>query len=454
MDGVEFLELFQGIATLADEEPDILIGRIVLILVGISLIYLGRKGVLEALLMIPMGLGMAAVNAAVMFVPTDNPLCPPQDVIAESIDTGVIVQGQERLCHATLFINPLRSESPGPRLPGEEYNLEVAEREIQSAQDFLRVLQVDWLQPVYSFTFSNGLIACLVFMGIGVLLDVGFVMARPFMSMFIALCAELGTFVVFPLAIAMGLPINDAAATATIGGADGPMILFAALILSDELFVPITVVAYLYLGLTYGGYPFLIRALVPRRMRMVEMVPEKRREITSGEKLVFAVIATILLCLLFPVAAPLFFSLFIGVIVRESGLVHFQETLSGPVLYGATFFLGLLLGVLCEAGTILRPEVLTLLILGIIALTFSGIGGLLGGFFLYYWTGGKFNPVIGIAGVSCVPTTAKVAQKTVSEVNPNSIILPYALGCSISGVITSAIIAGIFISVVRAQLGG
>ena len=455
MDGINFLQLFQGVATLAAEEPNILIGRVVLIFVGIALIYFGRKGVLEALLMIPMGLGMAAVNAAVMFVPSDNPLCPPQDVIIESSGGAMVPAADiDRECHATLFINSLRSESPTGLDQDAEFDLEAAERSIQSTQDFLRVLQVDWLQPVYSFTFSNGLIACLVFMGIGVLLDVGFVMARPFTSMFIALCAELGTFVVFPLAIAMGLPLNDAAATATIGGADGPMILFASLILSDDLFVPITVVAYLYLGLTYGGYPFLIRAIVPRHMRGVQMKAKVTREITSGEKMVFAVSATIILCLLFPVAAPLFFSLFIGVIVREAGLVHFQETLSGPVLYGATFFLGLLLGVLCEASTILRPEVLILLVLGIIALTFSGIGGLIGGFILYYWTKGNFNPVIGIAGVSCVPTTAKVAQKTVSEVNPGSIVLPYALGCSISGVITSAIIAGIFITVVRAQLGG
>ena len=333
-----------------------------------------------------------------------------------------------------------------------DFDLDFAEENIAATQTFLRTLQLDWLQPVYSFTFSNGLIACLVFMGIGVLLDVGFVMARPFTSMFIALFAELGTFVAFPLAIAFGLELNDAAAAATIGGADGPMILFASLILSHDLFVPITVVAYLYLGLTYGGYPFLIRLLVPRRIRGIAMPIEQKRDITPSEKMVFCVIACIVLCLLFPVAAPLFFSLFIGVIVREAGLVHFQETLSGPVLYGATFFLGLLLGVLCEASTILNENVLILLVIGIIALTFSGLGGLIGGYVLYFATRGRFNPVIGIAGVSCVPTTAKVAQKTVSEVNPGSIVLPYALGASISGVITSAIVAGIFITVIGPDL--
>ena len=411
MDNFNPLDIFQGIATLAAAEPKIMIMRIFLIALGMLLIYLGKKGVLEALLMIPMGLGMAAINAAVLFF--IDPV------------TGERVPG-------TLFINPLAGDIDDP---------------LESMTELMTTLQIDWLQPVYTFTFSNGLIACLVFMGIGVLLDVGFVMARPFRSMFIALCAELGTVVVFPLAVWWGLPIRDAAATATIGGADGPMILFASLILSEDLFVPITVVAYLYLGLTYGGYPFLIRLMVPRHIRGLRMPIEKTREVTAGQKMVFCVIATVLLCLLFPVAAPLIVSLFVGVIVREAGLVKFAELFAGPVLYGATFFLGLLLGVLCEASTILNPQVLILLVLGIVALTISGIGGLLGGYVLYFASGKKYNPVIGIAGVSCVPTCAKVAQKTVSEVTPDAIVLPHALGASISGVITSAIFAAIFISV-------
>ncbi|MGC1953655.1 MAG: sodium ion-translocating decarboxylase subunit beta, partial [Gammaproteobacteria bacterium] len=274
-----------------------------------------------------------------------------------------------------------------------------------------------------------------------------------FQSMFIALCAELGTVVVFPLAQALGLSLNNAAAVATIGGADGPMILFASLILSPELFVPITVVAYLYLGLTYGGYPYLIKLMVPKHIIGLKMPPEKLPEITSGEKVVFAVIACTVLSLLFPVAAPLFLSLFLGVIIRESDLGHYAETFGGPVLYSATFFLGLLLGVLVEANTILDQRVLLLLVLGIVALTFSGIGGLLGGYILYFATGKKYNPVIGIAGVSCVPTTAKVAQKLVSSETPDAIILPQALGANISGVITSAILASILIAVVGQMQG-
>ncbi len=393
------LDLFQGIATLVASEPAIVVARIGLMLLGMLLIYLGKKGVLEPLLMIPMGLGMSAVNAGVLFLPNGEP--------------------------GTLFVNPLVSD-PAP---------------------LLEVLQIDFLQPVYVFTFSNGLIACLVFMGIGVLLDVGYVLARPFESMFLALCAELGTVATFPIAVAAGLTPNDAASIAMVGGADGPMVLFTSLMLSKDLFVPITVVAYLYLGLTYGGYPYLIKLLIPKDLRAIKLEqPASSINISSGEKLAFAVVACTLLCLLFPVAAPLFFSLFLGVAIRESGLTRLIDLLSETILYGATFFLGLLLGVLCEASTILNPDIWLLLLLGILALLLSGIGGIAGGYALYYLKGRRYNPTIGIAGVSCVPTTAKVAQKSVAEANPGAIILAEALGANISGVITTAILAGVYVT--------
>jgi Na+-transporting methylmalonyl-CoA/oxaloacetate decarboxylase beta subunit len=398
----KILDLFQGIATLAASEPKIMYARIFLILLGFVLIYLGKKGVLEALLMIPMGLGMAAVNAGVLF-----------------FEGGRM---------GTLFLDPLESETTA----------------------LVNILQINWLQPIYTFTFSNGLIACLVFLGIGTLLDVGFVMQRPFRSMFLAICAEAGTLVTFPLGVWLGLPANQAAATSTIGGADGPMVLFASLILAPEIFVPITVVGYLYLGLTYGGYPYIIKAMVPRSIRGMSMPIEKVRAISSDEKLVFAVVTCVALCLLFPVAAPLFLAVFLGVVIRESGLTHFYDLFSNTVLYGATFFLGLLLGVLCEANTILNPTVLILLILGITALTFSAIGGLLGGYVLYFLSGRKYNPTIGIAAVSCVPTTAKVAQKEVSAVNPEEIILPHALGANVCGVITTAVFAAVLVTLLRA----
>ncbi len=397
---MNFLSLFQGIATLFAQEPKIAVARIVLIVLGVALIYLGKKGTLEPLIMIPMGFGMSAVNAGVLFL--------------------------DATTMGTIFMDPLVSEP----------------------DELMNIMQIDWLQPIYTMTFSNGLIACLVFMGIGVISDVGNVLRYPFTSMLIAMCAELGTIVTFPIAVAMGLSYGEAAAVSIIGGADGPMVLYTSLILAKDLFVPITIVAYLYLSLTYGGYPYLIRLLVPKELRGIVVKTTKQSNISADAKIAFDVIACIILCLLFPVAAPLFLSFFLGNAIKESGILKFSKLLEDVFLYAATFFLGLMLGVLCEASTILDPRILILLVLGMLALLLSGIGGIIGGYLVYLINGKKFNPVVGIAGVSCVPTTAKVAQKEVYKINKFSFILQYAMGANICGVITSAILTGIYVTLI------
>ncbi len=403
MEKIDIYQLFQGVGTLLESDTTLMLTRIGFVILGMLLVFLGKKGVLEPLLMIPMGFGMAAINAGVLFMPDGT-------------------QGN-------LFVDPL----------------------VTDPNQLIDILQIDFLQPLYTLTFSNGLIACFVFMGIGVLLDIGYVLQRPFLSILLALCAELGTFATIPIAHAMGLTLRESASIAMVGGADGPMVLFTSLSLAKHLFVPITVVAYLYLGLTYGGYPYLIKLMVPKRLRAIKIQYKKNempKVIPSSQKLALAVVLCTLLCFLFPVAAPLFFSLFLGVAIRESGLKPVIDFISGPLLYGSTFFLGIMLGVLCEAHLILNPKILLLLVLGIISLFLSGVGGILGGYVMYFIKKGNFNPVIGIAGVSCVPSTAKVAQKAVSEANPFSVILPEAIGANISGVITTAIITGIYITII------
>ena len=187
----------------------------------------------------------------------------------------------------------------------------------------------------------------------------------------------------------------------------------------------------------------------PAVLRAIKMTSKKApKNYDAKVKLAFSAVLCAVLCFLFPVASPLFFSLFLGVAVRESGMKHIYDFVSGPLLYGSTFMLGVLLGVLCDAHLLLDPKILKLLVLGIVALLLSGIGGIMGGYIMYFIKKGNYNPVIGIAAVSCVPTTAKVAQKLVSKDNPDSFILGDALGANISGVITSAIITGIYITII------
>ncbi len=396
--GFSIWDFFQGLYTFTLTEPKVAAVRFVLILAGFLFVYLGYRRILEPFLMIPMGIGMLAVNSGVLILET----------------------GQA----GNLFVNPLVSDP----------------------HQLISILQVDFLQPIYNFTFSNGLIACLVFMGIGAITDLDYLLARPMMSMMLAVAAELGTILVLPIGVACGLHINEAASIALVGGADGPMVLYGSLKMAKELFVPITVVAYLYLSLCYAGYPYLIKLLIPKKLRGVQMDPLAIPEVSARKKFAFAVIALAVLSILFPVAAPLFASFFLGVAVKEAGLTRFVEFLSGPLLYGSTLFLGLVLGTLMSAETILDSKVLLLLGLGMLALLLSGVGGLIGGLIYYRLSKRKVNPLLGIAGVSCVPSTAKVAQKCAAESNVFAFILPYAMGPCVAGVITTAIITGIYVS--------
>jgi sodium ion-translocating decarboxylase beta subunit len=398
------LELFQGIYTLFQSEPEVAFGRIFLVALGLLFVYLSYKKVLEALIMLPLGIGMIAVNGGLMVMEAGN--------------------------IGNLFLNPMAG----------------------NVEELMYYLQIDFLQPIYTYTFSNGLIACLVFMGIGAITDIDILLAKPGMSLFLAFFAELGTIATLPIAMAMGLQPNEAASIALVGGADGPMVLYGSLMMAKNLFVPITVVAYVYLGVCYAGFPYLAK-IVPKRLRAIEMNPRKIPQVSAGAKFAFCIVTFTVLSILFPVAAPLFASFFVGLAVKEAGITRYVELISGPILYGSTFFLGFTLGALLGVDIILDPKVLLLLVLGIIALTLSGLGGLIGGLIFRKMTKEPFNPLVGLAAVSCVPTTAKVAQKCAFDANKKCMILPYAMGPNVAGVITTAIITGVYISGLK-FLGG
>lgn len=396
------IRLFSGVGSLFIEDPVVAVARIVLIMIGAFLAYVGFKRKLDPLIMVPMGLGMIAINAGVLF-----------------LDAHTL---------GNIIIDPM----------------------VSGAEQTISSMQVNFLQPIYTLTFSNGLIGCLIYLGIGTMSDVSFLLARPWASIIVALFAELGTFVALVVGTeAFGLPVNEAAAIATIGGADGPIVMFSSLIMAPNLFVPIAVIAYLYLTLAYAGFPYLVRLTVPKKYRGLDTEMDYP-QVSKKAKFIFIISMCILLCLLLPAAAPLLVSFFIGMAIKEAEILPYQKMLESTITYGATFFMSLLLGTLCSAQTLLDPIVGIILILGIGALIVSGIGAIAGGWFIYFISRKKrlYNPVVAIAGVSCMPTCAKIAQKEISAENPYSVVLPLAIGTTISGIIVSAIAAGIFMSTI------
>lgn len=394
------MNLFPGIASLFVQDPVIAGARLVLIAAGFLLAYLGFKRTLEPLIMVPMGIGMICINTGVLFLANGN--------------TG------------TLFLDPL----------------------VSNPNQLINIMQVNFLQPIYNFTFSNSLVACMVFMGVGAMCEIGFILANPWTSIIIAIFAEAGTFATLVLGVWFGLAPNEAVAVASIGGADGPMVLFTSLMAAPELFVPISVIAYLYLSLTYAGYPWIVKAMVPKKYRGEDILVDMP-EISKKSKFLFILVACATLCILLPMAAPLIMSFFLGMAVKEAEIVPYQDLVESTVMYVATLLLGLLLGCLCEASTLLNPKVAIIVALGILALAVSGVVGVIGSWVVYWFKGGKnFNPVVGIAGVSCVPSTAKIAQHAAEDENPFAVVMPVAMGANIAGVIVSAVACGVMISTI------
>jgi oxaloacetate decarboxylase beta subunit len=402
-----FLNIFPGIMSFFQMPTEMAIARIFLIGLGFLILYLGCKDILEPLIMVPMGVGICLVNAGILMMPD---LADP---------------AKQKL--GTMFLDSM----------------------VNTPTEHINALQVYFLQPIYALTFSNGLIACMVFLGIGAITELDFFIGNPKLSLMLAIPAELGTFLTFPIAIAMGFTPKESAAIAVIGGADGPMVLFASLQLAKNLFVPISIISYIYLSIVYSGYPYLIKALVPKKLRGIPMKEMKIIKVSSGEKISFSIVTGTVLSLLFPVAAPLFVSFFLGVIIKESNVTRYVRFADEVILTGATLFLGFLLGCLLSADIVVNPQMFKLIILGFVALFLSGIGGLLGGYLACWLSKGKINPLIGIAGVSCVPSTAKVAHKCANEVNEEAFILPYAMGPNIAGVITTAILTAIYVTKVQ-----
>ena len=383
----DYITKIFGLAALSPEE---VLARVVMAVIGTILLYLGYRKVLEPLIMIPMGIGMITANLA-FIIGIGNP-------------------------HVNI--------------------------------DFTNVSNnyVYWLQPFYSFMFSNGLIACLVFLGIGVMTDITFLMAKPYTSLILAIFAELGTIITLPIAVLMGFNLRQAAAIALIGGADGPIVLYSSLKLAPELFVPITVVGYLYLSMLYIFQEKLDELTIPKNLLKTYMDIRELPKISPKEKLAFSVIITAILSILFPQASPLIVSFFAGVIIKEIGISRYIKLLDEVILSLSTFLLAFVLGTLTTVDVIFKGDVLKILILGILALTLSSIGGSIGGIVMYYASKGKINPLLGPAAVSCVPTTAKISQKVASKYNPRNYILAFAMGPNIAGVITTAIIASIYIA--------
>jgi len=288
-----------------------------------------------------------------------------------------------------------------------------------------------------------GIYPPLIFLGIGALTDFSFMLSYP-ITIFLGAAAQMGIFFTFFVAKILGFSLKQAASISIIGGADGPTAIYITNTLSPELIAPIAISAYSYIALIPILQPVVSRILVSKEERKIRMKPP--RKVSRFERLSFPIVITIATALLIPKSLPLVGSLMFGTLLREAGIVkRLVEAASRYILDTVTILLMLSVGASARADVFLTPQSLMIFFLGAVAFIVSMSSGILFAKFMNLFLKDKINPLIGAAGVSAVPDSARVAQKLAQEEDPRNHILMHAMGPNVAGVIGSATVAGVFL---------
>jgi len=304
-----------------------------------------------------------------------------------------------------------------------------------------------FLYFIKHYLLETGIIPILIFIGIGALTDFGPLISNP-KSFLLGGAAQLGIFIAIMCAALIGFNINEAGAIGIIGSADGPTTIYTAAKLAPHLLGPVAVSAYSYMALVPIIQPPIIKALTTKKERTVRM-PPTLRTISKREKLLFPIIITIISGLLVPTATPLIGALMFGNLIKESGVTNrLARAAQNELIDISTILLGLGVGSTMKADFFLTPTTIIIVIIGAIAFSAATAGGVLMGKIFYLITKGNFNPMIGAAGVSAVPMSARVVQKIAAEEDPENFLLMHAMGPNVAGIIGSAIVAGILIGLI------
>jgi len=296
------------------------------------------------------------------------------------------------------------------------------------------------------FGVLKGVYPPLIFLGIGAMTDFSALLSNPKL-MLLGAAAQVGIFITFLAALALGFDADQSGAIAIIGGADGPTAIFLSSKLAPELIGSIAIAAYSYMALVPVIQPPIIKLLTNKKERMIKMKPP--RSVSKIEKIIFPIVGLLLTTFISPGALPLLGMLFFGNLLKESGVTkRLADTASKPLIDIVTILLGLTVGASTQATTFLTPQSIMIFILGAISFMIATAGGILFAKVMNLFLKGdnKLNPMIGAAGVSAVPDSARVVQGLGIKEDPTNYLLMHAMAPNVSGVIGSAVAAGILLS--------
>jgi len=286
----------------------------------------------------------------------------------------------------------------------------------------------------------------LVFLGVGAMTDFSALLANPKL-MIIGACAQFGIFGAYMLALLLGFDPLQAGCIAIIGGADGPTAIFTTSKLDPTLLGAVAVSAYSYMALIPLIQPPLMRLFTTKKERLIKMKPA--RVVSQNEKIIFPIVGLILTCFVVPSGLPLLGMLFLGNLLRESGVTsRLAKTASNAMTDIVTILLGMTVGASTQGDKFLTVDTLMIFGLGFLAFIIASSAGVLSVklFNLFLRPGRKINPLIGNAGVSAVPMAARISNNVGLEYDPTNYLLMHAMGPNVAGVIGSAVAAGVLLS--------
>jgi oxaloacetate decarboxylase beta subunit len=301
------------------------------------------------------------------------------------------------------------------------------------------------LAILYNIGVGNELFPLLIFVGIGALTDFGPLLENPKMVL-LGAAGQFGIFLTLILALLLGFTREEAASIGIIGAIDGPTSIYVSGILAPHLLGPITVAAYSYMSLVPIIMPPVMRLLTTKAERSIHM-PYSQRHISQRTRILFPIIVTVGVGILVPFATPLIGMLMLGNLMRESKVVErLTHASANEMANVVTLFLGLAIGSTMRGDAFLKSSTLAILGLGLLAFLLDTATGVLLGKLMNVLSGGKFNPLIGAAGISAFPMAARVVQREAAKEDFSNFILMHAMGANAAGQVASVVAGGVLLA--------
>jgi sodium ion-translocating decarboxylase beta subunit len=300
------------------------------------------------------------------------------------------------------------------------------------------------LWKFYHYGLEWEIIPPLIFLGLGALTDFGPMIANP-KTLILGAGAQFGVYVSFFGALFLGFNIPEACSIGIIGGADGPTTIYTTVHLAPHLLGATAVAAYSYMSLVPIIQPPIMRLLTTESERKIKM--RQLRPVSKREKILFPLVTVLVICLIVPASAPLMAMFMLGNLFKECGVVkRLSDAAANELMNIVTILLGISVGATMSAENFLKPQVIFVFIMGLVAFAFSTAAGIMLAKFINLFSKEKINPLIGSAGVSAVPMAARVSQIVGAKADPKNFLLMHAMGPNVAGVIGTVVAAGVFLA--------